>query len=163
MLTVRDVQPRDVEAITDIHNGYVSTSTATFETQPITVEEMRSRVADISEHFPYFVCEADGVIAGYCYAHTWKERPAYLHTLETTIYLSPSYVRQGIGTLLMRRLIDECAKRKYHALIACITAGNESSEILHRKLGFEQVSHFKQVGRKFGQWLGVVDYELILQ
>ena len=47
-------------------------------------------------------------------------------------------------------------------LIACITEGNEASYALHEKLGFEKVSYFREVGRKFGKWLGIVDYELIL-
>ena len=47
-------------------------------------------------------------------------------------------------------------------LVACITYGNESSIKFHERLGFEQVSHFKQVGMKFGRTLDVVDYQLIL-
>ena len=47
-------------------------------------------------------------------------------------------------------------------MIACITEGNEASYALHKKLGFEKVSYFREVGRKFGKWLGIVDYELIL-
>ena len=62
----------------------------------------------------------------------------------------------------MQRLIAECRGRGCHALIACITANNEASKSLHAKLGFVQVSHFKGVGLKFGQWLDVVDYELLL-
>ena len=59
-------------------------------------------------------------------------------------------------------LIEECRRYELHALIACITEGNEASYALHEKLGFEKVSYFREVGRKFGKWLGIVDYELIL-
>lgn len=52
--------------------------------------------------------------------------------------------------------------KKFMTLIACITEGNNSSFILHEKLGFERVSHFKKVGMKFGKYLDVIDYELIL-
>lgn len=62
----------------------------------------------------------------------------------------------------MERLIDECRQRGAHVLVACITGGNEASIKLHERMGFEQVSHFRQVGRKFGRWLDVVDLQLIL-
>ena len=101
-------------------------------------------------------------MVGYCYAHAWKERVAYSHTLETTIYLHPQYCHQGIGTLLMQRLIALCRAQGVHVLIVCITGGNEGSIALHRALGFEQQSCFKEVGRKLGAWLDVVDLALIL-
>ena len=63
----------------------------------------------------------------------------------------------------MHKLIEECKQRNYHSLIACITQGNEVSNLLHTKLGFMQVSHYREVGMKFGKWLDVIDYELILK
>ena len=62
----------------------------------------------------------------------------------------------------MERLIEECRREGYRALIACITEGNAASDALHLRLGFKQVSHFERVGLKFGRWLDVVDYELLL-
>lgn len=96
------------------------------------------------------------------YGVSWKERAAYRHTLETTVYLASEYQGKGIGKQLMQTLINECRHRGYHALIACITEGNEASNSLHQKLGFKQVSHFEKVGLKFDRWLDVFDYELIL-
>jgi L-amino acid N-acyltransferase YncA len=160
---IRNVESRDVPAITDIYNEYVKDSVITFETEPLTVEKMRERIADISEHFPYFVYETDGHIDGYCYVHQWKERAAYRYTVETTIYLSSTCQHKGIGTQLLTHLIETCRQRGYHALIACITEGNEASYALHRKLGFKQVSHFEKVGMKFGRKLDVADFELLLE
>lgn len=159
---IRPVRLQDAKAITDIYNEYVLHSVATFETEPLQKEEMYSRIAGISADYPYFVYEIDGSVVGYCYAHPWKQRVAYKYTLETTVYLSPDCVGKGIGKLLMQRLIEECRKRGYRALIACITAGNDISDSLHSGLGFKQVSCFKQVGLKFDRWLDVTDYELLL-
>ena len=159
---IRKVTLADVKAITEIYNSYIEDSDATFETEPLTEEEMRGRIEEIASGFPYYVDEEDGEIAGYCYAHPWKARAAYRFTLETTVYLSSKYYRRGIGRKLMERLIDDCRQNGFHALIACITAGNEASNHLHEKLGFRRVSEFSEVGMKFNRWLGVVDYELIL-
>lgn len=159
---IRDVKLQDAQAITDIYNEYVLNSTITFETEPLSVETMESRIKTLSKDFPYFVYEEDGKILGYCYVHHWKERAAYRYTLETTVYLSAQAKGKGIGTILMKKLISTCKEGGYHSLIACITAGNEESYHLHDKLGFKQVAHYKEVGLKFDKWIDVVDFELIL-
>lgn len=159
---IRPVRLEDAGAIADIYNEYVMHSVATFETEPLQEVEMRSRITDISADYPYFVYEADGEVVGYCYAHAWKKRAAYKYTLETTVYLSPLHTGKGIGKQLMTTLIEECRRSGYHALIACITEGNEVSNSLHTGLGFKQVSCFEKVGLKFGRWLDVVDYELLI-
>ena len=123
---------------------------------------MRERIERLSAEFPYLVYEKNGKVGGFCYAHRWKDRAAYDHTLETTIYLSPAFQHQGIGTLLMKRLVSECRSMGIVVLVACITYGNEASVRMHEKLGFEQVSHFKRVGMKFGRYLDVVDLQLVL-
>lgn len=160
---IREVKLDDCKAIAEIYNEYVLHSTITFETEPVTNETMQDRIQKLSEKYPYYVYEEKGDIIGYCYAHDWKQKAAYKHTLETTIYLSPNNKGKGIGTLLMQYLIEQCKQRGYHSLIACITEGNEASNHLHLKLGFEQVSHFREVGMKFDKWLDVVDYELLLK
>ena len=152
----------DAECIASIYNRYVSKTTITFETEPVTAEVMRGRINSISSAFPYFVYEYDGVVLGYCYVHLWKEREAYSKTLETTVYLDSEACHQGIGSRLMRHLIEECRRRGYHVLIACITADNLSSLQFHHRLGFRQVSRFSEVGRKFDRWLDVIDLELVL-
>ena len=159
---IRRVELQDSKAIADIYNEYIMHSVATFETESLEEEEMRSRIIEIFTSFPYWVYETDGRVVGYCYAHTWKQRAAYKYTLETTVYVSSGYVGKGIGKALMQKLIDECRESGYHALIACITSGNEASSSLHLKLGFKQVSFFEQVGSKFGRWLDVADYQLLL-
>ena len=39
---------------------------------------------------------------------------------------------------------------------------NPASVSLHEKLGFRHVAEFKQVGFKFGRWIDVAYWELIL-
>ncbi len=160
---IRPVTLEDAGAIVDIYNYFITDTTVTFEVQPLTVEEMAERIREISARFPYFVYEEDGRVLGYCYAHLWKERAAYSKTLETTVYLHKDATHRGIGSLMVNHLVDLCREQGYHALIACITEGNEASVKMHEKLGFRQVSEYKEVGRKFGEWLGVVDLELLFR
>ena len=159
---IRFVTQRDVKRITEIYNYYIINTTISFEIKPLTEDEMRNRIESVLAHGPFLVWEEDGEIAGYCYAHPWKERAAYHNTLETTVYLSPKHFRKGIGSKLMQQLISHCRADDKKVLIACITANNEASIEMHHRLGFKKVSHFNQVGEKLGQTLDVVDMQLIL-
>lgn len=159
---IRTVNENDADRIAEINNDYILHTTISFDTATITAEEMRKRIRSIAATHPYFVLELDGQVEGYCYAHPWKERAAYSKTWETTIYLSEAAQGKGYGTELMNRLIDESRRLGAHVLIACITAENTGSERFHIGLGFKQVSHFQQVGMKFGRWLDVDDFQLTL-
>lgn len=134
---IRNVNATDAQAIARIYNHYVLNTTISFETQAVTTAQMLHRITSISAQYPYLVYEHEGHVVGYCYAHLWKERVAYSQTLETTIYLHPDYCHRGIGKRLMQQLIEQCRAHGFHALIACITGGNEGSIALHRALGFE--------------------------
>ena len=160
---IRNVNATDAQTIAHIYNHYVLNTTISFETQAVTTADMLHRITSITAQYPYLVYSLEGHGGGDCYAHLWIVRVSYSQTLETTIYLHPDYCHRGIGKRLMQQLIEQCRAQGFHALIACITGGNEGSIALHRALGFEQRSCFKEVGRKFGAWLDVVDLELILQ
>lgn len=159
---IRSVTTQDAEAIADIYNAYVTGSVASFEVEPVSRLEMSRRIDEVSSRYPWLVYEADGTVCGFCYAHQWKLRAAYERTWETTVYVAPASVGRGVGKRLMERLIEECRRAGARVLVACITGGNESSIGLHRGLGFSQASHFCQVGHKFGRWLDVVDFQLLL-
>lgn len=160
---IRKVEARDAGAINDIYAYYITETAITFETEPLPSGEMLHRIETLAAHGPYFVYEEDGRVLGYCYAHQWKARAAYAHTFEITIYLAHDAKRRGIGTQLLSHLIADCRQCGIHALIACITEDNSASIAIHEKFGFRQVSCYHEVGHKFGRWLGVKDYELILK
>lgn len=161
-MLIRKVRLSDAAEIAEIYNRHIIHTTVTFETEPVDADEMKRRIAGFSADGLYFVCESEGKVAGYCYAHTWKTKDAYSRTLETTVYVAENFKHAGVGTMLMERLISECRRSGIHALVACITDGNAESVDFHRRLGFRRVSHFSQVGRKFGEWIDIEDYELIL-
>ncbi|WP_294586607.1 GNAT family N-acetyltransferase [uncultured Phocaeicola sp.] len=159
---IRTVNLNDAQAIAGIYNEYILHTCITFETEAVSASDMAQRIQTIASAYPYFVYEEDGEILGYCYAHSWKEKQSYRQTVETTVYVKRGHEHQGIGTILMQKLIEASRQAGLHVLIACITCPNEASVKLHEKLGFSQVSRFHEVGRKFGQWLDIYDFQLIL-
>lgn len=161
---IRPVNSSDAQQITDIYNHYILTTTVTFEVEPLTTDQMADRIRAFSALGPYIVDEVDGKILGYAYAHQWKERAAYAHTWETTVYVAPDAHHAHVGSRLMEELIARCRRQpEIWTLIACITETNHASCLFHEYLGFEKVSHFKGVGMKMGQRLDVVDYQLTLK
>jgi len=160
---IRDVQKEDAERICEIYNHYVENSIITFEEQVVSVSEMQNRIQETSAKFPWLVYEEYGSILGYAYVSSWKSRCAYRYSVESTVYLSKTSVGKGIGSQLYETLIARLRTLSFHSIIAAIAIPNPASAALHEKMGFEKVAHFKEVGWKFGQWIDVGCWELLLK
>ncbi|MDR2041913.1 MAG: GNAT family N-acetyltransferase [Tannerella sp.] len=159
---VRKVTEQDAAAIAGIYNYYVEKTILTFETEAVSTEEMRQRIAAIASDYPYYIYEMNGRVAGYCYASQWKKRSAYRWVVESAVYVDPGLRNKGIGRSLMTQLIEALRKTDIHAVIACISIPNPESIRLHESLGFEKVSHFREVGWKLDIRIDVSDWELLL-
>jgi phosphinothricin acetyltransferase len=101
-------------------------------------------------------------VVGYAYATKWRVRPAYRHSVESTIYLDQAFAGRGLGRVLYETLLDELRRRELHRVIAGIALPNEASVGLHEAIGFRKAAHFSEVGRKFGRWIDVGYWELKL-
>jgi L-amino acid N-acyltransferase YncA len=160
--SIRTCTPADAAGICGIYNHYVLETIVTFEEAPVPVEEMARRIADVTCRLPWLVWEPDGVICGYAYASSWKERSAYRYSVESTVYLSPHMTGQGIGTLLYSALLDALRATEVHCAVGGIALPNPASAALHEKLGFTKIGHFREVGWKFGRWVDVGYWEIVL-
>lgn len=159
---IREVKLTDAEAICGIYNEYVKSSTATFEEVPVSPAEMSERISEITEDYPWLVYEIDGGVVGFTHARRWKERASYRHSVETGTYLLAGLSGKGIGSELKKAMIDKLKEAGFHAVISGIALPNPASEALCEKFGFEKVAHFREVGHKFGKWIDVVYWQLIL-
>ena len=84
---IRDFEVSDSADVCEIYNHYIIHSHHTFETEPISVEEMKKRIETVMKEYPFLVFENNKKIIAYAYASKWKERQAYNQTAESTIYL----------------------------------------------------------------------------
>ena len=159
---IRAVKSSDTPAIAAIYNWYIAQSVCTFEEESLSDEEMGQRIAAASADKPWVVLEEDGVVLGYAYASVWKPRAAYNRSREVTVYLRRDVTGNGRGRQLYQHLIDELAKEPIHSLIASIALPNASSVALHESLGFTKAGQFSEVGFKFGKFVDVGYWQLIL-
>ena len=160
---IRPATPADAARICAIYNHYVTTTTVSFEEDAVSEAEMAQRIADVgAAGLPWLVLEVDGTLAGYAYATKWRVRPAYRHSVESTVYVDREHAGRGIGRALYAALLDALRARGLHLVIGGIAQPNEASVGLHEALGFRKVAHFSEVGMKFGRWIDVGYWELKL-
>lgn len=159
---IRAATIEDTEQIRSIYNYYVTHTCVTFEEVPVALEVMAERVARVGMALPWLVWLEGGAVLGYAYADQWRQRSAYRHSVESTVYLHPDAVGRGIGTRLYGALLNELRGRPVHAVIAGIALPNAASVALHQRLGFAPVAHFPEVGWKFRRWIDVVYWQRLL-
>ena len=154
-LVIRDCEKRDLERITAIYGRSVREETASFELTAPDLEEMTRRRADLAaKAYPYLVAELEGAIVGYAYASEYRPRPAYRHTIETTVYVDQEVQRGGIGRALMERLIEEAEAHGFRQMVAVIGDSAHIPSIeFHKALGFTYAGNLVSVGYKHGKWL----------
>ena len=146
-----------------IYNDAVLTTTAVYDYQPRSSEQQVSWFkAKQEQGLPVLVAEDGGAIVGFASYGPFRPWPAYLHSVENSLYVAPEQRRRGIGSALLPVLIQRAAERGLHTMIAGIDATNEASLRLHAKFGFERVAQFREVGWKFERWLDLAFLQLML-
>jgi len=159
---IRPATEHDVQAIVEIYNYFVVNTVVTFEEDPVTVAEMWQRISEVQKKYPWLVYELDGRVVGYAYAGPWKARTAYRFTVESSIYLAPGYTGKGMGAQLYTALINELRRLDVHAVIGGAAMPNDASVKLHESLKFKKIGQFTETGFKFGKWVDVCYWQLLL-
>lgn len=157
-MTIRAASESDLESVARIYAHYVLNSLATFEETPPTAADWRRRFDGVRAlRLPFLVAETADEVVGYAYCAPWRPRPAYRHTVEESVYLTPGAVGRGIGRALLGHLVSRCADAGVREIIAVIAdTGDAASAALHRRCGFVEAGRLSGVGRKHGRWLDTV-------
>lgn len=161
---VRCTFEQHANAILDIFNDAIVNSTALYDYRPRAPESMVGWfAARLAGGFPVIgVEDRDGTLLGFGSYGTFRAWPAYKYTVEHSVYVHRDHRGRGIGHALMRALIAAARDGDVHAMMGGIDATNAASIALHEKLGFRHVGTFPEVGFKFGRWLDLSIYELLL-
>jgi phosphinothricin acetyltransferase len=159
----------DAEALRAIYNVEVEASTVTFDLIPRTEAEQRAWMEDHSGAYPCLVATATnevgfepGHVLGYASLSPFRDRPAYATTVENSVYVDRRARGLGLGKLLLTAIVDAAKEQGFHSVIARITGHNGLSVTLHQNVGFETVGIEREVGRKHGVWLDVIELQLLL-
>lgn len=162
--TIRPVLEDDLPALASIYAHYVAETAITFDVEARSLEAWREkwRAAQEQAH-PWLLVQAEGKVAGYATSGTFNPKPSYRTSIETSIYLAPTRLGEGLGHPLYARLLELAAERSFHTAVAGITLPNERSVALHERLGFTRVGVFSEIGHKLGAWRDVGWWQRPLQ
>jgi len=158
-IRIEDGADADIAEIAGIYGYWVRTGLASFELQPPTSQEMRVRRESVLRAgFPYLAARsAQNRVIGFAYCNLYRTRPAYRYACEDSIYVAPDAVGLGVGSALLRALIERCESLGYRLMIAVIgDSANHASIRLHLKLGFERAGLLPAVGWKHSRWVDSV-------
>ena len=166
---IRQCSFSDAVRLVEIYAPYVQDTAVSFEYAVPSTEVFKERIKNIVARYPFLVAEVDGDVVGYCYASNFKQRCAYSHCVETSIYIAKDFQGKGIGKMLYNELERQLADRgikNIYAGIAWTDIPNErlshQSVEFHKRMGFSQVAHFHRCGWKFDEWYDTVWMEKLI-
>lgn len=157
-MKIRFATINDAQSLLKIYEQYIET-VITFEYTLPSKEEFQQRIKDIIKEYPYLVCEENGQIIGYAYAHKDRERAAYQWNTELSIYMDKNYTSKGLGRKLYSALIELLRLQGVKTAYGVVTYPNAKSENLHKSLGFQVIGTFHNTGFKCNGWHDVIWFE----
>ncbi|MFM7348376.1 MAG: N-acetyltransferase family protein [Erythrobacter sp.] len=156
-VAIRPARTSDADAIAAIYAWHVANGTATFDTAAPDAAIWAEKIADFTERgFPFLVAEGAPGLVAYAYAARFRDRAAYAHTCEDSIYVAHEARGHGIGSVLLPALLGAAREAGFEQMIAVIGGGEPASVALHAKCGFVHAGRMRNVGRKFGRLLDTV-------
>jgi L-amino acid N-acyltransferase YncA len=155
---IGDAADQDIPEIQAIYAHHVRHGTGTFEEIPPSVEDMRARwQAGCAAGYTWIISrDATGVI-GFAYYGAFRQRSAYRHIVEDSVYVREDVRGQGVGKALVANLVDRAEAAGLRQMLALIGDSENIGSIgMHASLGFTRTGVLRAVGVKFGRWLDVV-------
>ena len=169
---IRLVDPvQDSEHLATIYSRYVREAWVSFEVEPPTAEDMKTRAQTVLDRgLPYLIAEdSSGAVLGYAYASPYRARTAYQFSVENSIYLAEHAHGKGVAQGLMNALVEHCQAMKLKTMIAIVGLNPDvpveqnQSVRFHQKFGFSFVGVLDNIGHKFGRWTGTAVLVMDLQ
>ena len=162
-MVIRKALLKDLDKLKDIYNYEVLNGTATFD---IGEKDYEDRLIWFNEHtgsHPLIVAEVDKEVAGFASLSTYRSRAAFNGTVELSLYIDVSKRKMGIATKLMEHILNLARiDENIHTVVSVITSENEVSIRLHEKFGFIKCGEIKEVGKKFGRYLGTTIMQIMV-
>jgi len=163
-MRLRLAASRDAEAIRTIYNHEVVSGTSTFDLTPRSPADQAAWLERHQGAHPAVIAvsDDDGRTLGFGALSPFRSRPAYATTVEDSVYVASGERGTGVGRSILEELVRLGSEHGFHAVIARIVGHNDASIGLHRTCGFELVGIEREVGRKHGRWLDVVELQRLL-
>ena len=155
-ITLHRMAERHRKPVIDLFNHYIQKSFAAYPEQCVPYD-FYDLFLKIIAGYPAFTVETqDGRIVGFGMIHTYHPFTTFSHTAEASYFIHPDYCGKGIGSALLKRLLEETRDKGITTVLVSISSMNERSIRFHRKHGFVECGRFKSICRKKGQFFDIV-------
>ena len=149
-MTIRNMMPEDWNQVFEIYRQGIDSGLATFTTNYPSWEDWDKGHINKCR----YVAICNDKIAGFLALSPVSERPHYSGVAEVMIYLDAEYQKQGIGTNLLNRVVQDAPNEGFWCLYSSIFSTNENSIKLHQKCGFRTIGYRERLAKdKFGNWM----------
>jgi L-amino acid N-acyltransferase YncA len=159
---VRPAGLSDLAGAAAIYDDQVRTGISTFDLEPQPPSYWRHHLDSTERGDHFLVADDDGEVVGFAYATSYRPRPAYRLTRETSVYLAEAARGQGLGRRMYDDLLGRLRADGIHVALALVALPNPASVALHEACGFEHLGTMREVGRKFDRWIDTAWYQLAL-
>lgn len=142
-----------------LYNYYIINSYANFEETEINFKTFYSNYKSIIDNnLPYLVALDNTKVIGIAYLNKFRDKSGYRFAFENTIYIKSEYIKEGIGSKLLEKLINISKKNKNIKKIVAVIGGTDSkgSLKLHQKFGFKKSGVLKEIGFKHNKWIDAI-------
>ncbi len=160
---IADAIESDLAGLVAIYNEVIATSTATFTTTTVSVDERRKWwQGRIAAGYPVLIAHDAHGVAGFGSFGDFRAWSGYRFTVEHTLHVRADARGRGIGSQLLLALLERARALGKHVMIAGVDADNAASIRLHERLGFTAGGRLREVGYKFDRWLDLVFLQRVL-
>ena len=160
MVLIRDASMGDLQAVADIANARLATTTWEWTDTPHAVHERRQWLEQQhAASFPVLVAVEDDEVVGWAAYADFRDSnrwPGYRHTVEHTVHVRETHWGRGVGLHLIEALSDRARQAGIRVMVAGIDGDNVNSIRFHERLGFLQVARMPEIGEKLGRRLDLV-------
>jgi L-amino acid N-acyltransferase YncA len=149
---ITPMQPADWPAVREIYREGIATGQATFETQLPAWEKWDS------SHRPdcRLIARQGDRVLGWAALSVVSARRVYSGVAEVSVYVALAAQGRGVGTALLKALIEQSENRGVWTLQAGIFPDNAASIAIHKSCGFQEVGRRQRIGKLGETWRDVL-------
>lgn len=153
--TIEALTPDDWAAVRAIYLEGIASGLATFETEaPEWASWDRARLG-----LGRLAARSATGIVGWTALSPVSARPVYAGVAEVSLYVAGAARGQGVGTALLRALIEATEQAGIWTLQGSIFPENLASLALVKKCGFRVVGRRERIGQRNGVWKDTILWE----
>ena len=164
LISFRNLENKDIRDVLKIYNYHIINGQSNFEEKKITYRNFLKLCTNIQkEGLPFIVCLKSEKLIGFSYLSKFRSKSGYRFSFENSVYVDSKHIGFGIGTKLLKKLIQSSLKNKNIKTIIAVIANNSIASVkIHEKNGFKNIGIIREVGFKNNKWLDAIYLQKIL-